>query len=32
MEGIDVLGGQLVEHFPYREDDVDELPDKVRFV
>jgi uncharacterized membrane protein len=31
VEGIQLLGGQLAEHFPYREDDVDELSDEVRF-
>ncbi|MFC1483539.1 TPM domain-containing protein [Candidatus Neomarinimicrobiota bacterium] len=31
VEGIHLLGGQLAEHFPYREDDVDELSDEVRF-
>ena len=31
VAGIQVLGGQLAEHFPYREDDVDELSDEVRF-
>ncbi len=31
VEGIQVLGGRLVEHFSYREDDVDELSDEVRF-
>ncbi|MBA7625020.1 MAG: hypothetical protein GH143_07385 [Calditrichaeota bacterium] len=31
VEGIGVLGGQLAEHYPCREDDVDELPDEVRF-
>ncbi len=31
VEGIGVLGGQLAAHFPYREDDVDELSDEVRF-
>jgi len=31
VEGINILGGQLAEHFPWREDDVDELSDEVRF-
>ncbi len=31
VEGIQVLGGQLAQHFPCREDDVDELSDEVRF-
>lgn len=31
VEGIRILGGQLMEHFPYSEDDVDELSDEVRF-
>jgi uncharacterized membrane protein len=31
VAGIQVLGGQLAAHFPYREDDVDELSDEVRF-
>jgi uncharacterized membrane protein len=31
VEGIQLLGGQLAEHFPYRQDDVDELSDDVRF-
>ena len=31
VEGIQVLGGQLARHFPCRKDDVDELPDEVRF-
>lgn len=31
VEGIQLLGGQLAEHFPYREDDEDELSDEVRF-
>jgi len=31
VEGIGVLGGQLAEHFPYREDDADELSDDMRF-
>lgn len=31
VEGIGVLGSQLAAHFPYREDDVDELSDEVRF-
>ena len=31
VEGINLLGGQLMTYFPYREDDTDELSDEVDF-
>ncbi|MFB0515633.1 MAG: TPM domain-containing protein [Candidatus Neomarinimicrobiota bacterium] len=31
VEGIQILGGQLVTYFPYRANDMDELSDEVRF-
>ena len=30
-EGVQILGGQLAKFFPYREDDVDEISDEIRF-
>jgi uncharacterized membrane protein len=30
-EGVQILGGQLAKFFPYREDDIDEISDEIRF-
>jgi uncharacterized membrane protein len=30
-EGIAMAGMQLKQHFPYRKDDVNELPDEISF-